>query len=566
MRNLLKNISFQYRILLSCLMVAILPLFFCTIIMVQLFSYLMNNQLHESGSQTLEHILSSFSSAIVEYSNTLTHLSNNSYIQSALVDRSSDLITSEMLLTLYQAQDNVHSTNGFSIYDSGALLRFAIKPEHLPQYLPIPIPSLTTVDLPPYGVFLSVDQNLHNLYLLKTIYSPHHIRLGYVATILSTEDFNRILSSYINHDTSIQILNNKWETIYTSTSSFTITESLLTELSSLSHGFFLQEQGYNYYIHYDTKHHLTFVLQQDITFLQGLLHTLQMVSILFATISLIVCIITAILISHSLMRPIAYINEAMIRIMDGNLNTRIQVYHYDELGKLSTTFNQMAEELQEHIDSKINHEKEVNRLQMQQLHEQLNPHFLYNTLDSIKWIAKINQVPTISKIATSLSSILRSSIMSEQFITIEEELDLLVKYIDIQNIRFHDKFTYNITLPTSLYTLMIPKLILQPLVENAILHGLNDMEHGTITITGYTQYDLLYLLISDTGCGIPPDKLYELQRYIEEGFKGHVGLYNVNHIIKLHYGTEYGLTLQKPLMGGTTIQIRIPLNKESIHD
>ena len=270
--------------------------------------------------------------------------------------------------------------------------------------------------------------------------------------------------------------------------------------------------------------------------------------------------------SHSLIKPFDYINRAMIRIMGGDLDTRIQVYSSDEIGQLSSTFNAMAQELQIYTQKQINHQKDINRLQMQHLQAQLNPHFLYNTFDTVKWLAKINHIPQISKIVTSLGVILRSSIDSRQFITLQQEIVLLEKYIDIQSIRFEGKFAHHIDIPPHLYDAIVPKMILQPIVENAILHGLNDFEDGFISIYAREDNENLNIYVTDDGCGMTEKQRLLMERYMRECGEDHLGLYNVNHIIKLHWGEEYGLFVKPISEVGTTVQIKIPLKKEISDD
>ena len=194
------------------------------------------------------------------------------------------------------------------------------------------------------------------------------------------------------------------------------------------------------------------------------------------------------------------------------------------------------------------------------LQSQVNPHFLYNTLDTMKWVAKANHIPEIATLAAKLAKILRTSISSAQFITLREEMTLVESYAKIQKIRFNGKFDFCYEIAPETEEILVPKLIVQPIVENAVIHGLADADEGHIFVRAYLERKELVIEVSDDGCGISDEVIRRLGNRDKEQENGHIGFYNVDTIIRLYYGKDYGLRAERLAAGGTKVTIRIPVN------
>ena len=186
-------------------------------------------------------------------------------------------------------------------------------------------------------------------------------------------------------------------------------------------------------------------------------------------------------------------------------------------------------------------------------------------LDTIKWNAKINQIPEIAVLAENLAVILRKSISSKPFITLREELDTIDSYIRIQKIRFSGKFLYETEIPDVLEESMIPKMILQPLVENAIIHGLEGCDNGYICIYAAQKDGVLSISVTDDGCGMNQDMVDWINSPAPAKRDGHLGLYNVIQILKIYYGEEYGMHAEVE-EDGTTVTLRLPFRKDVEHE
>ncbi len=290
--------------------------------------------------------------------------------------------------------------------------------------------------------------------------------------------------------------------------------------------------------------------------------------LLLAVISVIVCLVVANRMSNYVSKPIATLAAGMKRFRKGDFDAKIELEREDEFEQLAVGFNKMTTKLKETMEERVAAERKVNETRIEMMQAQLNPHFLYNTLDTIKWVAKANQVPEVATMSASLAGILRTSISQNQFVKLSEEIKLIENYCEIQRIRFDDKFDITIDIPDEIMEAIIPKLILQPIVENAIIHGMDEMENGHIYVAAIREKgtddkpDLLKISVQDNGKGISDEMLTALNNDDPETLKGHLGLNNVNTIIRLYYGKEYGVLAVRPSGGGTVMIVTLPYSEK----
>ena len=321
------------------------------------------------------------------------------------------------------------------------------------------------------------------------------------------------------------------------------------------------------------------------------------VLLLLVLFGMIVCFIAASKFSEFFSRPINELYRAMKRFRKGDFDTKIELDREDEFQQLAVGFNKMTTQLKETMEEQVRSERKVTETRIAMMQAQLNPHFLYNTLDTIKWAAKANQVSEVATLASSLAGILRYSISRKQFSPLEKELEMIRRYCDIQRIRFDDCFTLKLEVGDELLNAIVPKLILQPLVENSIIHGMEDQKDGRIQVRAeveetdgnkaftedmaggnpdadYGHIGLpgselagektgnsrnLRIDIEDNGRGISEEYIKALETDDEETLKGHLGLNNVNTIMRMYYGKEYGVKASRREEGGTLITVRVPL-------
>ena len=296
--------------------------------------------------------------------------------------------------------------------------------------------------------------------------------------------------------------------------------------------------------------------------------TAYRISCLLAVISAILCFIVASALSRSISKPLSVITRGMTQFRNGDLDVQVELNREDEFSQLASGFNKTTVQVKEMLREQVEAEHRLNEIRIAMMQAQLNPHFLYNTLDTIKWVAKANQVPEIATLSAGLARILRGSISDPQFVTLEKELKMVESYCDIQRIRFDDSFDIKTEVDDELKKCIIPKLLLQPIVENAIIHGFEDREDGHIEIKAETESDVLIITVSDNGKGISDEMIRILNDNDTEQLSGHLGLSHVGTILKIYYGNEYGIRAERltedDRITGTRMTIRLPLSYEII--
>jgi two-component system sensor histidine kinase YesM len=235
----------------------------------------------------------------------------------------------------------------------------------------------------------------------------------------------------------------------------------------------------------------------------------------------------------------------------------------DEVGLLQRTYRMMIVRIQELIKENYTKQLIIKETEFRSLQAQINPHFLYNTLESINWISKMNGQKQVSQMVESLGYLLRSSIsLKQDIITVEDELHLVQHYITIQKVRFEERLDFRLNVPETIRSQSIPKLTLQPLLENAVKYAVEVMlEPCVIQITGREEGESFLLIVEDNGPGIDEAYLEQILNGERKSRGTGIGLKNIDERIKLSFGDEFGIQVENRLDGGTLITIRIPITK-----
>lgn len=292
-------------------------------------------------------------------------------------------------------------------------------------------------------------------------------------------------------------------------------------------------------------------------------------SILFTVI--MVAFFTALLviiISYSLTTPIYQLSKTMTQIQNGELNQRISSKRKDEIGKLERTFDFMLDKIEFLINQVYRKDIAQKNAELSALHAQINPHFLYNTLDTINWMLIEKNEFQVSELILSLADILRYSIGDgKQMVNMETELRYVNNYLNIQKSRFEDKLSYCIDIEENAKNAAVPKLLFQPLIENSIQHGIEPgTKHCTIKIFVKKIKDMLTIIISDDGAGIEKNKLSGILNRLKtdnyEFSSQNIGLVNVNRRMKLYFENNYFFNITSKKNEGTSIFLRFPYMKE----
>lgn len=354
-------------------------------------------------------------------------------------------------------------------------------------------------------------------------------------------DIQRNLSDGSHYDANIHMLN---DNVY-----------ILTELI---------QDDIQYYLYYQTR------------IMEKMKSELQLrVRYFVVFVALLLCFIVGILlmvvihISRSITVPVENLGFVAQEISHGNLQARAECTSRDEISVLGGRINEMAESLEKMMQKIRDDEKKMRHAELRLLQEQINPHFLYNTMDTIIWLIEGRKLDEAEDMLVSLSNFFRLVLShGHEYISINEEEQHIRSYLEIQKFRYHDILEYEINMDPKLYEYRILKMTLQPLVENALYHGIkNKREPGMIHITGQLRESDIMFQVSDDGIGMDDATLMKLRIAITKPCKdtdSGFGMANVNERIRMNFGPEYGLTLDSAPGGGTIVTVRIP--KEKIAD
>ncbi|CAM4078445.1 sensor histidine kinase [Lederbergia lenta] len=264
--------------------------------------------------------------------------------------------------------------------------------------------------------------------------------------------------------------------------------------------------------------------------------------------------------------PLESLAASMQHVQKGNFkeakkeSMQMSNVHNDEVGKLHKSFIMMIDQIDELIYENYAKQITIKETEFKALQAQINPHFLYNTLESINWLAKSSGQQQISKMVESLGFLLRNSInLKQPLITVNEELQIIANYITIQSYRFEERLEFQNDVDQSLYHAQIPKLTLQPLVENAIHYGLEMMmEPCSIHIRSIKKSNYFMLVVEDNGPGMDLDLLEKVKKGVVKTRGQGIGLTNIDERVKLSFGDQYGIHIESELDQGTKIFITLP--------
>ena len=279
-----------------------------------------------------------------------------------------------------------------------------------------------------------------------------------------------------------------------------------------------------------------------------------------AGISILFAMTFAVLISTTITNPIKMLENTMHEVEVGNFDVRSEIELNNEIGHLSKTFNVMISRIKDLMEKTVRDEEEKRRSEIRALQAQITPHFLYNTLDTIIWMSAGGKNDEVVEVTSALARLFRTSISKgENLVTLLNEVENIKSYLTIQKMRYEDKLSWRVDVPPGLLGLMTPKLILQPIVENAVYHGVKmSQAGGEIAISARTEGERLTITIADSGVGMTAEQLEQLFVPRPDTDRG-IGVINVNNRIRLCFGEEYGLHYFSAPGEGTRVEIWLPV-------
>ncbi|MEK5253446.1 sensor histidine kinase [Paenibacillus sp. FSL F4-0125] len=303
-------------------------------------------------------------------------------------------------------------------------------------------------------------------------------------------------------------------------------------------------------------------------------NSIRQLIIVSVVLSIVFAITLHYLLTKRLTRPIQLLQHKMRLTASGYLEAKVKPVGTDEIADLGQSFNIMVEKIKELLEQSIRKQQQLQKAELRTLQAQINPHFLYNTLDSIIWMAEAGKSDAVIQLVKALSDLFRISLnKGRDWVMIHTELAHAQSYLVIQQMRYRDILEYRVEVDPEILEYPILNMTLQPLIENALYHGIkNKRGKGLIIIGGYMEDSAVILTVKDNGIGISTERLallnqqlkHPLQSEEEEPTEGGFGLQNVHQRLRLYFGSEYGVLLESIAGTGTTISVRIPKNRGNL--
>ena len=566
------SLSFKNRVFFMCLLATLVPLLISSVVMVHIFTMSLNRQSEGTAKQQITEISERFSRLLEDCENTCAELTADGSAAWNLIDNTTIEIQKGMYLSLYQAVQEIYGHARCSVYDAGGRLRFTT--DTLPREGKLPVywgllrkasqnEGMTYYRTDPYLAVTNPSILMQGAYSLE---NPHGARTGYVVLDFTRDNFDNVFSGFYSLTDMILILDDHRKPVYCSRPDYSEAQisGIIAELMKPQGTAEAGKGAQQYLCLREPERGFYVILCRQAPISAPAVRMMGTVVLALSLLSLALSLVISEALARHITRPVSRLDKAIAKVKDGDLSIQVKVKTNDELGRLTESFNQMVKDLKRYLEDRVQRQKDLNETTLRLYQTQLNPHFLYNTLDTIKWSAKIHQIPEIAVLAENLAVILRKSISSKPFIQLREELDTIESYIKIQKIRFAGRFLYETEVPDMLEDCVIPKMILQPLVENAIIHGLDGCANGYICIYAAQKDGILRISVTDDGCGMGQEMLDWMNSPNPAKRDGYLGLYNVIQILKLYYGEEYGIQAESDT-SGTTVTIRLPAKKEAPH-
>ncbi|NIK28726.1 two-component system sensor histidine kinase YesM [Thalassobacillus devorans] len=394
-----------------------------------------------------------------------------------------------------------------------------------------------------------------------------NLDLGELGTLVITIDMEEFINRTLNFSSNKNFIITSEDEIYYQTNEGEV------DLPDLSEGvnengymnFSLNGEDYLLTFNHSNFSQLTYYHLLPFTDITKQSQAIKLFMILAFLFLIILTVLLSRRASNNISKPLEQLSKRMKSVEQGNFEDSVPtVYYNDEIGQLHENFRLMLNKINELIKENYTKQLVIKETEYKALQAQINPHFLYNTLESVNWLAKINKQEKISVMVEALGSMMRNILSKKApMITIEEELEIVNSYITIQQYRYDKRLKFSLTVEDDLKKSKIPKLSIQPIVENAIQHGLEEMVgECSIHVSIMAHEDDIQITVQDNGPGIEESKLEGIYKGQIRSKSSGIGLSNINERIKLMFGQQYGLTIKSRVGEGTTIYILLPIMTE----
>lgn len=546
---------------------ALIPIFVISILVFILaFAYWNTNVLerNQSSQDTAGTILTTIINGYLDKANDIAAFCDISEL------RTNNTAKTEMYEKLYRYTSGLHINTNFYIFDDN-LTQLISNQRQEPEYVQLAkdfdwgiIGQLKRKPAVPSFTFVSSVRNAGqqmDLVIGKAIMEKGKVN-GYVLfEVPSTQLYSLLASPYVQI-----VVKDKYD--YTAISTDEFFSDIMNKMKP-------EFKGANGYFSFkDRKYYVSqnAILNGELTvyaftFIGGMVS--QLMNAVIILLGLLVILSLSIVISvkkqvDEKTKMIDQLVDAFSAVQDGNLDMRLSINTNDEFEIIGESYNMMLGSLKELMQTNQEKARATVISEIKQLESQFNPHFLFNTLENIKFMIKLDPAAA-SKMIIALSNLLRYSIdNSSSEVTIEEDMEYTQNYLDIQKTRFGSRLNFRIRVPEELNCCIVPKLIIQPIIENAIKYGFSDCPQLHVEIDIRAVDENLIVVIKNSGTEIDEQVLNEIRRMIASpaNYSQHSGLYNVNRRIQLMYGESYRLDITSGQNEGTTVTIRLPVHKK----
>lgn len=553
-----KGHSFRRRLFGSMLLAALIPTVVCLAVMMHVTRIQMDSYTQTEVASSLSVLQQDMALISDSLERIAKELTEDQLVCQALIQRQNH--RQEVNSLLHSAAEDARRFAVFDLYSEDGISLYSTQ-------------EGTGTDLSPnWGILYQAARNpgravyytsVDDAPLLGAIKlkSPGGARLGYLVMRIDENGFLTLLGSKYSLG-GVLVMNHSFQPVFSSP--LYLSTSLVPAIRQhLLTGERFEEGDFYYSAAYHEPTGLYLMIRQPQIITNSTVWLLYTAGITCVLLSILMSIAVSLTLSRQLSRPLLRLQEAFDNVQQDNLETKLTVYSDDELGTLTARFNDMVMALKVNRQELLTNQQELDHAQIRMLQAQLNPHFLCNTLDTMKWISKINKVPQVAVMSTDLADILRFCISSEEFVPLYREIEILERYIEIQRIRLSDDFDFHVDIQEELYDCLISKMILQPIVENAVVHGVRGMQGSVIRVTGeFAEGENFRIRVTDNGGGFPPEMIGRPYNRDKGRARGHLGLYNVDTILRIKYGEEYGLTLSNNESGGACVTVLLPIRYE----
>lgn len=398
------------------------------------------------------------------------------------------------------------------------------------------------------------------------------VKSCYLTVYFSSDRFTELLKSNLNSSDNVAYIINARDNLVATTDSSmssiyhfdydTVEDSFMSSNNFISKNVLDEEVYAGFYSIKNTDWYMVVAMPSE-PLIQKSMNIIIGFALIYS-ICIIAALLIATLISHSITNRLALIINQMAQSRIGPPVALPAPETQDEIGDLIETYNYMSRVINELMEHQAQAAEDLRVAEFNSLQSQINPHFLYNTMDMINWLSQQGRSDEVTIAIRQLSRFYKLTLSRKQSLsTIANEIEHVSIYVQLQNMRFHDKIDFIIDIPDMLMEYTIPKLTFQPVVENSFMHGIMEKEekYGTIVLTGWLEYNTIVLLISDDGVGIPPEKLATVLTgggTSSTSSGSNIAVYNTHRRLQLLYGSGYGLKYSSTVGKGTEVEIRIP--------